>query len=58
MIDLSRLSGTTPHGVDSNPILPEIANRGRTNYGHTVFVNDELDLLFLNSATRLVAFES
>jgi len=53
VIDLSRLSGTTPHGVDSNPILPaEIANRGRTNYGHTVFVNDELDLLFLNSANN------
>ena len=53
VIDLSRLSGSTPHGVDSNPILPaEIANRGRTNYGHTVFVNEELDLLFLNSANN------
>src|SRR6185436_5460319 len=40
-------------GVDSNPIPPAaIADRGRTNYGHTVFVNDDLDLLFLNSANN------
>lgn len=50
-IDLSSLSGTTAHGVDSNPIPPAgIADRGRTNYGHTVFVNSELGLLFLNTA--------
>ena len=43
IVDLSYLSGTTPHGVDSNPIPPAgIADRGRTNYGHTVFVNDGL----------------
>ena len=52
-MDLSYLSGSAPHGVDSNPIPPAgIADRGRTNYGHTVFVNDDLDLLFLNSANN------
>ena len=45
--------GTTPHGVDSNPIPPAgIADRGRTNYGHTVFVNDGLGLLFMNTANN------
>jgi choice-of-anchor B domain-containing protein len=53
VVDLSALSGFTAHGADSNPIQPsEIANRGRTNYGHTLFVNDDLDLLFLNSANN------
>jgi choice-of-anchor B domain-containing protein len=51
VVDLSTLSGSVPHGTDSNPIPPaSIVDRGRTNYGHTVFVNDDLDLLFLNSA--------
>jgi choice-of-anchor B domain-containing protein len=51
VVDLSYLSGSAPHGVDSNPIPPAgIADRGRTNYGHTVFVNDGLGLLFLNTA--------
>ena len=49
VVDLSYLSGSTPQGVDSNPIPPAgIADRGRTNYGHTVFVND--GLLFMNTA--------
>lgn len=53
VVDLSSLSGSTPHPVDSNPIPPAgIADRGRTNYGHTVFVNDDLDLLFLNTANN------
>jgi choice-of-anchor B domain-containing protein len=53
VVDLSALSGLAAHGVDSNPIQSAgIANRGRTNYGHTVFVNDDLDLLFLNSANN------
>lgn len=53
IVDLSYLSGTTPHGVDSNPIPPAgIADRGRTNYGHTVFVNDGLGLLFMNTANN------
>ena len=53
VVDLSYLSASTPQGVDSNPIPPAgIADRGRTNYGHTVFVNDDLDLLFLNSANN------
>ena len=53
VVDLSTLSGSTPHGTDSNPIPPTaIANRGRTNYGHTLFVADDLDLLFLNSANN------
>jgi choice-of-anchor B domain-containing protein len=53
VVDLSYLSGSTPQGIDSNPIPPAaIADRGRTNYGHTVFVNDDLDLLFLNSANN------
>ncbi|HEX6901407.1 MAG TPA: choice-of-anchor B family protein [Thermoanaerobaculia bacterium] len=51
VVDLSYLSGSTPHGVDSNPIPPAgIADRGRTNYGHTVFVND--GLLFMNTANN------
>jgi choice-of-anchor B domain-containing protein len=51
VVDLSYLSGLAAHGVDSNPIPPAgIADRGRTNYGHTVFVNDGMGLLFLNSA--------
>jgi choice-of-anchor B domain-containing protein len=51
IVDLSYLSGSTPQGVDSNPIPPAgIADRGRTNYGHTVFVND--GLLFMNSANN------
>jgi hypothetical protein len=34
VVDLSYLSGSTPQGVDSNPIPPAgIADRGRTNYG-------------------------
>src|SRR6185436_9127179 len=38
VVDLSYLSGSTPQGIDSNPIPPAaIADRGRTNYGHTVF---------------------
>jgi choice-of-anchor B domain-containing protein len=53
VVDLSSLSGSTPHAVDSNPIPPAgIANRGRTNYGHTVYVDDEMDLLFLNTANN------
>ncbi len=53
IVDLSYLSGSTPHGVDSNPIPPAgIADRGRTNYGHTVFVNDGLGLLFMNTANN------
>ena len=51
VVDLSYLSGSTPIGVDSNPIPPAgIADRGRTNYGHTVFIND--GLLFMNSANN------
>jgi choice-of-anchor B domain-containing protein len=53
IIDLSYLSTTTANGVNSNPIPPAgIANRGRTNYGHTVFVNDALGLLMTNSANN------
>ncbi len=53
VVDLSYLSGDDRHGVDSNPIPPAgIANRGRTNYGHTMFVNDGLGLLFMNSANN------
>ncbi|HLG16603.1 MAG TPA: choice-of-anchor B family protein [Blastocatellia bacterium] len=53
VVDLSYLSGSAAHGVDSNPIPPAgIADRGRTNYGHTVFVNDGLGLLFMNSANN------
>jgi choice-of-anchor B domain-containing protein len=53
VVDLSYLSGSTPHGVDSNPIPPAgYADRGRTNYGHTMFVNDGLGLLFMNSANN------
>ncbi|MGE0883923.1 MAG: choice-of-anchor B family protein [Blastocatellales bacterium] len=53
VVDLSYLSGLTPHSVDSNPIPPAgIADRGRTNYGHTVFVNDGLGLLFMNTANN------
>jgi choice-of-anchor B domain-containing protein len=53
VVDLSYLSGSAPHGVDSNPIPPAgFADRGRTNYGHTMFVNDGLGLLFMNSANN------
>ena len=53
VVDLSYLSDSAPHGVDSNPIPPAgIADRGRTNYGHTVFINDGLGLLFMNSANN------
>ena len=53
IVDLSYLSGTAPHGVNSNPIpLAGIVDRGRTNYGHTMFVNDGLGLLFMNSANN------
>lgn len=53
VVDLSYLSDSAPQGVDSNPIPPAgIADRGRTNYGHTVFVNDGLGLLFLNTANN------
>jgi choice-of-anchor B domain-containing protein len=53
VVDLSSLSGLAPHGLDANPIPPaHIADRGRTNYGHTLFVDDDLDLLFLNSANN------
>ncbi|MGH9248554.1 MAG: choice-of-anchor B family protein [Acidimicrobiales bacterium] len=53
VVDLSYLSDSAPHGVDSNPIPPAgIADRGRTNYGHTVFVHDGLGLLFMNSANN------
>ena len=49
IVDLSYLSDAAAQGVDSNPIPPAgIADRGRTNYGHTVFVND--GLLFMNTA--------
>jgi len=49
VVDLSYLSDSAAQGVDSDPIPPAgIADRGRTNYGHTVFVND--GLLFLNTA--------
>lgn len=51
IVDLSYLSASAPQGVDSNPIPPAgIADRGRTNYGHTVFIND--GLLFMNSANN------
>ncbi|HEX9670936.1 MAG TPA: choice-of-anchor B family protein [Thermoanaerobaculia bacterium] len=51
IVDLSYLSDSAPQGVDSNPIPPAaIADRGRTNYGHTVFVND--GLLFMNTANN------
>jgi choice-of-anchor B domain-containing protein len=51
IVDLSYLSDAAPQGVDSNPIPPAgIADRGRTNYGHTVFVND--GLLFMNTANN------
>jgi choice-of-anchor B domain-containing protein len=51
IVDLSSLSGSTPQGIDSNPIPPAgIADRGRTNYGHTVFVNN--GLLFMNTANN------
>ena len=47
------LSSTVANGVNSNPIpAPAIANRGRANYGHTMFVNDGLGLLFMNSANN------
>jgi choice-of-anchor B domain-containing protein len=53
VVDLSYLSSSAPQGVDSNPIPPAgIADRGRTNYGHTLFVNDGLGLLFMNSANN------
>ena len=53
VVDLSYLSSTTPNSVDANPIPPSgIINRGRTNYGHTVFVHDALGLLFMNSANN------
>lgn len=49
VVDLSYLSDSTPDGVDSDPIpTAGIADRGRTNYGHTVAIND--GLLFLNTA--------
>lgn len=49
VVDLSYLSGTTPHGADSDPIPPAgYVDRGRTNYGHTVHTSD--GLLFMNSA--------
>ena len=49
IVDLSYLSGSSPHGVDSDPIPPAgIVDRGRTNWGHTVAIND--GLLFMNSA--------
>ena len=42
-----------PHGVDSNPIPPAgIADRGPHELRPHVFVNDELGLLFLNSANN------
>ncbi|MDA1183197.1 MAG: choice-of-anchor B family protein [Acidobacteria bacterium] len=51
VVNLSYLSDALPDGVDSNPIPPAgIADRGRTNYGHTISVNRELGLLFLNTA--------
>lgn len=51
IVDLSYLSDAAPDGVDSDPIPPEaIANRGRTNYGHTMFINN--GLLFMNSANN------
>ncbi len=49
VVDLSYLSDSTPDGVDSDPIPPAgMADRGRTNYGHTVAIND--GLLFMNTA--------
>jgi len=51
VVDLSYLSGSTAHGVDSNPIPPAgYADRGRTNYGHTIHVGE--GLLFMNSANQ------
>jgi len=49
VVDLTPLSGTTPH------IYPPIwfwnrYDRGFTDYGHTIYANQELGLLFLNSA--------
>ncbi len=53
VVDLSYLSDSAPQGVDSNPIPPAgIADRGRTNYGHTVFINEDLGLLSLNTANN------
>ena len=53
IVDLSFLSGSTAHGANSNPIpAAAIANRGRTNYGHTVSVHDGLGLLFMNTANN------
>ncbi len=53
VVDLSYLSDSAPQGVNSNPIPPAgIADRGRTNYGHTVFINEDLGLLFLNTANN------
>jgi choice-of-anchor B domain-containing protein len=51
VVDLSYLSGGAAHGVDSDPIPPAgYVDRGRTNYGHTVAIND--GLLFMNSANQ------
>jgi choice-of-anchor B domain-containing protein len=51
IVDLSYLSDSAPQGVDSNPIpAAGIVDRGRTNYGHTVFVNN--GLLFMNTANN------
>ena len=51
VVDLSYLSGTTAHGVDSNPIPPAgYVDRGRTNWGHTVSIND--GLLFMTRRRR------
>jgi choice-of-anchor B domain-containing protein len=53
IVDLSHLSGSTSHAPNSNPIpAAGIADRGRTNYGHTMFVNDGLGLMFMNSANN------
>ncbi len=49
VIDLSYLSGAAAHGVDSDPIPGSgYVDRGRTNYGHTITIND--GLLFMNTA--------
>jgi len=48
-IDLSELSGSSPHGEGSNPISQNnIINHGYSNWGHTI--NAWNGLVFLNSA--------
>jgi choice-of-anchor B domain-containing protein len=51
VIDLSYLSGSTRHDVDSNPIpTSAMKDLGETDNSHTLNINQELGLLSLNSA--------